>query len=410
MKASSTLDLFLFVSALSLLPLEGFSLLTKYLPGLLWNGWSWLLALVLVFIAVRLCIGEKDRLNTSSVRTTLLLSIAVLLHGLMTSSSMPMLAEVLLALYSLLYFSRLTQYQQKLIAITLIGAMAIYAQWSILHFILQHDLHLQLIGESHINNTIPGVAKFLSDFADTKVVRSYGPYPHPNALAGSLLLALILLPHTTRLSSSRAVTFFLTTSFLLSLSILTTFSRAAILGLFIWHIITWSIRQNVNPPSHLLKKSVLLTTILLLAISPLLMSRLSDPEDRATTERASGVSWSMDIIRVHSWTGTGIGKYEISLNKYLNLQHVPHESWQIAPVHSVPLLVVSELGIPIALVSTLLFFIWIRRVGVLKLAPILPIAPLLLLDHFYYTQIFPSIFLLITLYLLATMRSPNPAR
>jgi len=78
---------------------------------------------------------------------------------------------------------------QDLIKI-IIGTGLIQSIIGIWQFAIQHSIGLFWLKESLISPNILGVAKVI--FSDTKIIRSYGLFPHPNVLGGFLLLSIIL--------------------------------------------------------------------------------------------------------------------------------------------------------------------------------------------------------------------------
>ena len=60
---------------------------------------------------------------------------------------------------------------------------------AIVQFFRQQDFGLWFLGESTLNTDIRGIASFLSSSGE-KIIRAYGTTPHPNVLAGYLLLSI----------------------------------------------------------------------------------------------------------------------------------------------------------------------------------------------------------------------------
>lgn len=59
-------------------------------------------------------------------------------------------------------------------------------------FIFSKTLGFWILGERTFTLSTPGIAKF--DFYGREFLRPYGTFPHPNVLAGFILIALMLLP------------------------------------------------------------------------------------------------------------------------------------------------------------------------------------------------------------------------
>jgi hypothetical protein len=271
----------------------------------------------------------------------------------------------------------------RILLLTLVGCIALYSQWGIAQFIAQRDLGMSVIGESRIDPTSRAIASFYLN--DQKYIRGYGPFAHSNSLSGSIALGCILLtfifPKQVGRHQHRVYLYAILAMF--ALGSLTTFSRAGILASGI-SLIVIGIRGNYK-----VFIPIFLSCILFL---PILFGRSFDSHGVALADRAEGFTWlremetPSDLVR-----GYGIGNYETALKKYLEKNSVPHNMWDIAPIHSVPLLLFTELGAPLFLILcsiTILFFLgssmWI----------IIALLPPLLLDHYFVTQLGPLLWLI----------------
>lgn len=179
----------------------------------------------------------------------------------------------------------------------------------------------------------------------TRWLRAYGTTPHPNLLGGFAVamlaapLALFLRP--ARPSHLLPVILFNVTLVLVVL----TFSRSAWLGLAIfsaWLFVHW---KQLNHKTLVLLAATGLATLafLFVFLQPLFMTRLGGGQ--AQTERVSSYTrlWliqrTAELIQKYPLAGTGIGSFSLALSRHVA------DFYQIEPVHSVPLLAASELGI-----------------------------------------------------------------
>lgn len=272
----------------------------------------------------------------------------------------------------------------QIFTVMFLGFCALYAQWGIAQFAIQHDLGMSKIGESVLNQNTPGVASFYMQ--SEKFIRAYGPFAHANSFGGVLLLGILIL--YTQLNKLRSKLFIQSIFFLLSLGIITSFSRTAASGLVALMVL------------FLLKKKISLllpVVIVSLVFTSLLFYRSIDNRGVAVHDRLQGLAWYTDIINFNvTMRGVGIGNYTSTLKNHVLENTIPHDVWDIAPIHSVPLFLLAELGIivfiPIA--CFLSKFLYTHKLWIF-----LVLLPTLIFDHYFATQLAPSLFLIISAYL-----------
>ncbi|HLC49253.1 MAG TPA: hypothetical protein VJI96_02600 [Candidatus Andersenbacteria bacterium] len=276
------------------------------------------------------------------------------------------------------------QKKNKLIfTIMLLGCFTLYSQWGILQFIVQHDVGMSVIGESILHQNIHGVASFY--IGSEKFIRAYGPFSHANIFGGVLLLGIILL---YKYQITFKNTFFTQgILFILTLGILVSFSRTALAGLMgIGLFFAYKHKNKL----HLLVP-ILLTAALFI---PLISYRSVDSHSTSTSERLIGLGWFENMISIEtSIRGLGLGNYPQALMNHLEINAIQHTTWNIAPIHSVPLVLFSELGI---IVCTLLIIACIRFRIIQKRLIFIVLIPALLLDHYFVTQLAPFLFLIVS--------------
>lgn len=176
--------------------------------------------------------------------------------------------------------------------------------WS--HFLLQRSVGgwLYWLGERTFNISTPGIAKvFISQLGF--VLRPYATMSHPNALAGWLLVAGLIVGGWPLVIG------------LITIPI--TFSRSVIFLL----------------PTLLWKKSKI-ATIIFFSFLWVLFSNIGNPN--SFPERQTLIIQSIQVIKQHFWLGVGLGNF---------IYHVPTIR---QPVHNIYLLLASELGLPAVLI------------------------------------------------------------
>jgi O-antigen ligase len=248
----------------------------------------------------------------------------------------------------------------------------------IAQFIHNSSLGLRFLGESIIGPNIDGVAKII--ISSEKHIRAYGTFPHPNILAGFLLVSLFIiiselisrkLPFlrknqtgliSRQVSHETFLSYFpswiLSTTLLLTLLGLGfTFSRSAFLGLFIgltiffaWIAFSW----HSNKVSKIILKFLPLFILIIALAMIILISNTSFFSSQSIQERQLYQHVSYETISEHPVVGLGIGQFVLNeYNIYPKL-----ESWQYQPAHNVYFLIFSELGI-VGFILVLLYLVFL---------------------------------------------------
>ncbi|MDP3733220.1 MAG: O-antigen ligase family protein, partial [Candidatus Daviesbacteria bacterium] len=225
---------------------------------------------------------------------------------------------------------------------------------AILQFLKGGTLGFWILGERTFSITTPGIAKF--NFYGLEFLRPYGTFPHPNVLAGYVLVIMILL------RSKKAALGLIT--------IILTMSRVVIFTGFILGFLTLS------------KKWKIILVVVALLLSPILLTRFSSLfsyDNLAILRREELLQSSWNLFLKNPIFGVG-------LNNFIPGQQdlISGPSRFLQPVHNIFLLALSETGL-IGLMGLigLIFF------PVFKLSPLrFPLSPILFLglfDHYFLT-------------------------
>ena len=224
-----------------------------------------------------------------------------------------------------------------------------------------------------------------------RILRAYGTIPHPNILAGFVLITL-LGPAGLFLINKKpnyaALVLFALGVILIGL----TFSRSAWLGLisFIFVLMLKSKYLELKRLLLLIATAILTIVLTLYPLRDLVFTRVSNAPVQTEQLSAFGRSWlteqAVQMIREHPLTGVGIGSFVIELSRYAV------EGAIIEPVHNIFLLVGAELGI-IGLVITVSLFaaiaLKISRVqtprAILASATIAGLGVISLFDHYLWS-------------------------
>lgn len=198
-----------------------------------------------------------------------------------------------------------------------------------------------------------------------RFLRAYGSLPHPNILAGFLVVALILVFYIfwqTKNTNSKKQNIFLYLSIIfLTSGLFFTFSRAAWLAgiiLCIVFCVVWIKQKSFERYKKIGLASVVLTAIILTGVYwPLVVVRTGNEtrlEIKSTTERLGGYRAAVEIIKGQPLWGVGLGNY----TKVLAQKTPEAPVWKNQPVHNVFVLAWAELGmIGILLLGFLLYIL-----------------------------------------------------
>lgn len=241
-------------------------------------------------------------------------------------------------------------------------------------------------------------------------LRVYGGFEHPNVFGGALSVSILLgvwLVSRERVSAFRM--FLLGVSVLFAFALVLTFSRSAWsalflggAGLFLGSLIHWK--------RHVLQRGIFARAVAALGIvvfsfsiafvllRETTTSRFSEStivREGSVSDREMYIKQSFAAIREHPIMGVGGGNFTA-----FTQERFPESGRFIAdfqPVHMVPLLIFSELGVVgFILFSCIFFFLFLRAFrnrDELSLALLLALVPLLSLDHFFWTSHFGLMFL-----------------
>lgn len=271
----------------------------------------------------------------------------------------PLAADPVLALYHALRLGLVTLWALVVASSTrlrrwtpgiLLATASLQALIALGQVSLQHDLGLQVLGEVPMSATLPGVS--ILSYGGTRWVRPYGLAQHPNILAGTLAIALLLGLGHLSLGQVRRRAWWVLGLTLTALGLAVTFSRAAWLGTAAGlTVIGLSVagRLSLAERRRLLLRVGLPIAALVIAFViiawPLFASRLglttAGSEMRSVDERSVMLQIALRQLTTQPVPGIGLGQFSrlaLAAGNDL-LGYYPPQ-----PVHVVPLLVTVELG------------------------------------------------------------------
>lgn len=213
------------------------------------------------------------------------------------------------------------------------------------------------MGERTFNSNTPGIAN--AALNGELVLRPYGTFPHPNVLAGYLIIVMTMIisrltPESTRANLKKmlygiAILFG-------TIALVLTMSRVAILVWFViaisWFIFWFWQKFDYNKIQTALALIILIGTISAFFVYSPLGERVSgfNLQEESVTRRNELITSSLAMLREHPIIGVGLN------NSIPNLMHYQKSAsifLFLQPVHNIYLLIASEIGI-----VGFIFFLW----------------------------------------------------
>lgn len=264
-------------------------------------------------------------------------------------------------------------------------SMLLQSTLAITQFYKQQSLGglVYYLGERAFDRLTPGIAN--ASLAGELVLRPYGTLPHPNVLAGYLLIGLVLLLVNIKLFSENKknnLSFIIvfagvvvgTIALLISLSRLTIFLGLVILGFWLFQLpkkqylkLQFKNKKNLTKRfiniKHTTNKNFLIAVIicfLIFFISPTLLLRFQtiSPTDETISQRIILTQASLSMTLDHPVLGVGLQQFLVKLPKY---EHETNLEFLLQPVHNIFLYTVAETGIIGFIFFIIFIFITIRK-------------------------------------------------
>lgn len=344
---------------------------------------------VIAFLLVVWSLGWIRRISGSrrlSVLTPLFpLFLLILLPSLFLSEnqgaaiykSVKIIEFVLLGIY--VYFNSSWILKTRSFSLPLSLAIIYSSAIAVFQFLKQSSLGgvFWFLGERTFTAATPGIA--LGNFLGQEFLRPYSTLPHPNVLAGFLLVGILLLYPWHRFVEKIAFG-------MAMVGIVIAFSQGTWLAAFIIFCF-WLVRKNkaiLGFLSGLLAGGIIFATILPVFTPP--SFSLNFPEEIKMRHELSFAAGQM--IKDNPFFGVGLNNF---INRLPEYGLSPTVSWWLQPVHNMWLLVVAETGVAgLGVFLWLAGHMWVKmdgrrwKVGGLKLA-LLAILITGIFDHYWLT-------------------------
>lgn len=339
--------------------------------------------------------------------------------------------------FALFFIILLIKPDTKKMSLSIIASSAIQGCVAISQFAGQKILANKWLGVAAQDPSVLGVPVVEVD--GVRWLRAFGTFPHPNILAGFLVIALILIIGIYAHEKNSGRKLLLTAIFIIDFgALLVTFSRAGWIVFALCAVVLERISRHIelsprnlelssnskceihprnlglssNSQSELRSRTVLkfILTAVVIAIlftisyPSLMKSRILGQERlevKSTTERMAGYQDALQIIKQNWLVGVGPGNYTLALFKKESTQ----PAWYYQPVHNIDLLFVSELGIFAIIFDILILYIIFQAFkkkffsiseslnSLNLLISLVALALLGLFDHYLYSFYFGLMFI-----------------
>jgi hypothetical protein len=284
------------------------------------------------------------------------------------------LVGVILSIYSTItiFKGRYLKYFISALGVIFIVNTVIQGIIGIKQFLGGSSLGLLFLGESQVVSGMQG-SSFI-ELGGQLFLRAYGTFPHPNVLAGYLILSVVIGIILWRENRFISVLLIL----LSSVSLIFTFSRICILLLFLICAI-------------FILKSLFKGREIFFSFSPLLfLERFTNVfvgGDSGWQDRINLLRSSWEVVKRNWFLGVGIGNYVKAMEDF-----VPRTKKGILltqPVHNVLMLILSEIGV-IGLMIYIYTFLSliilnVKRWNYLKILVLLSILIIGSFDHYLFS-------------------------
>ena len=285
----------------------------------------------------------------------------------------------------------------KAFAIGSIAALTLQALIGFWEFIAQSGNFLAPLGLAWPQALDPNLrGTSIVQAADgARTLRVYGSLPHPNILGG-FIVAFLAGPIALFLVRVKRDIISLSSLWIIGLApilLVLTFSRSAWLGLVAFMLVIFLKYKHLDGKRLIQLGVVGLLSFMVIAYSArgLIFTRFgggtnAETESYSTITRLALTEFTINRIRAHPLLGVGIGNFVIEM------QRITQPDQVIEPMHNLPLLAFSELGVGAVILLVGLggaIFTRLRRahqpVNIIFAAALVGIFVASLFDHYFWT-------------------------
>ena len=292
---------------------------------------------------------------------------------------------------------------RKKLLFVFLGSLLLSAWLGIWQFVCQKTFANKWLGLAAHDPLLGGssvVELFFADGSITRFLRAYGSFDHPNIFGAYMAVGVLLSLFLWLESKGRKEKVFLGVSILsMTAGIFMSLSRSSWAGFSLGMLFfaAGKLDGKLSSKKDFFAAAGQISAPLILVLGMFTLLGVLYPaqvftrsaatgrlEEKSLSERALYVAQGEELAAENFPWGTGAGNYTTALQK----KYPAFASWQIQPVHNVPILVWAELGVPgllllIALVLSLLKVALPGKMPSLTLLAVL--IPVFFLDHWLWS-------------------------
>jgi len=279
---------------------------------------------------------------------------------------------------------------------TVIASAFLQASAGLAQFFVQYVPGSTMLGMASQDPSTLGVS--VVETASARWLRAYGTFPHPNMLAGWLVMGIVsvwlvtqsLRDECTRITRACAIKYAnrMLILFVLVFGLLATFSRSAYLaaGLFGAVLVLWyGAQKKHRTVLAVFALSGILASLLFCALyGDILRSRATSATEldtRSQSERISYLHEARTLISQSPVLGFGLGNYGYAVFKHIDADR---EAWAYQPVHDIGVLLLTELGLVGLMLMLLILYKGIVAVShISQVFIFIPVLVIGFFDHYF---------------------------
>ncbi len=207
---------------------------------------------------------------------------------------------------------------------------------------------LYYLGERTFTSTTPGISN--ASIQGELVLRPYATFPHPNVLAGYLVvvMTLVLFLFVMISKKQKTISYQLSVISYLILSTFALFLTLSRIAVLVWVLVLGFVLVKKILSSNVVIKQVgnMLTIFIIIAFvffTPLFSRFLETSiREQSVVQRKELINASVEMVKEKPFTGVGLGNFIPTL---VNISGPLKSSTYLQPVHNIYLLVAAETGL-----------------------------------------------------------------